>query len=345
MTVNEFFTNLASGATWAAGVAFQRSNPLPLDKYSVFQSEADLVTYVTTNAVAYPGQIVAVYDEETAAMKAYVISSVGEDGAYIAVGSEIIVDGKSIVEKEDGSLEVAGFGEAASLTLPQKQSDGSIAWVSIDAIVQGDGNTKYTFTEKVTESNVTFDVKSSDDEEAQTIHLDAYSKSEIDSKFEELPVYSVKEGEKILKLEGTEFSTVASLKYVEATEDSTAKIQLLGIDNTLVSEIDATPFIRDGMLSDVEYDAENNKLIFTWNTEAGEKTDEVILSDIIEPYTAGNGLQLVGNEFSVKLDSESEGFLTVGENGVKLAGVQSAIDAAKHISPSFALLIKFSSKL
>jgi hypothetical protein len=120
MTINEFFTNLASGASWAAGVSFQRSNPLPLDKYSVFQSEADLVTYVTTNAVAYPGQIVAVYDATSAEMRAFVISSVGENGTYIPVGTETVVDGKSIAMKEDGSLELAGFSAADGLTLPQK---------------------------------------------------------------------------------------------------------------------------------------------------------------------------------------------------------------------------------
>ena len=185
MTVNDFFTNLASGATWAAGVAFQRSNPLPLDKYSVFQSEADLVTYVTTNAVAYPGQIVAVYDATAAEMRAFVISSVGENGTYIPVGTETVVDGSSIVMKDDGSLAIAGFEAAASLTLPQKQADGSILWVPIDAIVEGDGNTQYTFTEQVEDSNVHFSVKSSDEAEAQVIHLDAYSNSEVEELIEE----------------------------------------------------------------------------------------------------------------------------------------------------------------
>lgn len=42
-----------------------------------------------------------------------------------------------------------------------------------------------------------------------------------------------------------------------------------------------------------------------------------------------NGLQVAQNgEVSVKVDSTSETFLTVGENGVKLSGVQAAIDAA-----------------
>lgn len=43
-----------------------------------------------------------------------------------------------------------------------------------------------------------------------------------------------------------------------------------------------------------------------------------------------NGLQVAENgEISVKVDAASESFLTVGADGVKLAGVQSAIDAAQ----------------
>ena len=42
-----------------------------------------------------------------------------------------------------------------------------------------------------------------------------------------------------------------------------------------------------------------------------------------------NGLQVAGNGVvSVKVDADSEGFLTVGEAGVKISGVQNAIDTA-----------------
>lgn len=60
MTVQEFFDGLANGATWSAGVAFKRSNPLPIDSNSVFASTTELTNYLETNPVAYPGQVVAV---------------------------------------------------------------------------------------------------------------------------------------------------------------------------------------------------------------------------------------------------------------------------------------------
>lgn len=362
MTINEFFTNLASGASWAAGVSFQRSNPLPLDKYSVFQSEADLVTYVTTNAVAYPGQIVAVYDATSAEMRAFVISSVGENGTYIPVGTETVVDGKSIAMKEDGSLELAGFSAADGLTLPQKQADGSIAWVTIDAIVKGDGNTKYSLSLDGNSLMLKSDDGSDDSEaidlskyldntdttyslsqegmvvtltpsegEAQSVTIDAYNKKEIDDKFAALPedkdtTYTAKSGDKVLKLEGTEFSTELGLKH------ENGKISLTGISGEVIAEFSDAEFVADGVLEDVSYNAETKELTFTWNTKDAEgnfKTDVVNIADLIDTYTAGNGLELSGSEFSVKLAAGSESFLSVDANGVKLSGVQAAIDAAE----------------
>ena len=173
--------------------------------------------------------------------------------------------------------------------------------------------------------------------EADSVTLDAYTKKEIDDKFAALPedkdtTYSVAEGEKVLKLEGTAFSTVLKLDY------SDTKIKLLGKDDVLVSEIDASAFVADGVLNDVDYDAENDKLIFTWNIIEGTnedgsfkyKTVEVDVKDLVDTYTAGNGLDLTGNAFSVKLAEGNESFLSVDANGVKLSGVQTAINTAKQ---------------
>ena len=172
--------------------------------------------------------------------------------------------------------------------------------------------------------------------EAQKVTIDAYSKSEIDNKFTALPedkdtTYSVKEGDKVLKLTGTEFATELDLVY------ENNRISLTGIDGEEIAGFDASVFVEDGVLQDVEYNAETRELTFAWNIVTGTdaegniiyKTDVVNIADLVDTYTAGNGLDLANNEFSVKLDSASEAFLTVGANGVKLSGVQSAIDAAK----------------
>lgn len=48
--------------------------------------------------------------------------------------------------------------------------------------------------------------------------------------------------------------------------------------------------------------------------------------------SAGNGIGIINNTVSVKLDSDSDSYLTVGENGLKLSGIESAV--SKQISES-----------
>lgn len=144
----------------------------------------------------------------------------------------------------------------------------------------------------------------------------------------EIPVEGVAADDKILTL-GADKLIAATVAMSYDSENK--KIVLTGKEGVELGSVDATPFIKDGMLHDVEYDADSNTLTFTWNTDAGEnKTDTVVLSDIIEPYTAGNGLDLTGNAFSVKLADGSESFLTVTEAGLKLSGIADAIATAKQ---------------
>lgn len=81
MTREEFFNKLNNGAKWDIGVAINRTNPVPIDANSVFESLDALTTYATTNAVAHPGQIVSVLGEDEIA--AYLIKTTGE-GALIS---------------------------------------------------------------------------------------------------------------------------------------------------------------------------------------------------------------------------------------------------------------------
>ena len=347
---NDFFTELAGANTWDVAVAIKRGNALPLDRYSVFQSLEELNGYINDpeGSIAYPGQVVAVVGET-----ATTIYYLDQELAVKPVGVIPAGDNKSIEVSAEGVISLLGAATAEDGTLPMVEN-GALVWKTLEDIGAGDGNDNTTYeitglskgegdAAEVYGIKIQAKFNGQNSGEPILIPFDVYTKSEVDEFVGDLDervkaledaedadtTYSVKEGEKILKLEGTEFSTVAALKYVAAADEEPAKIQLLGINNVVVSEIDATPFIRDGMLNDVEYDAETNTLTFTWNTEAGEKSDTVVLSDIIEPYTAGNGLELAGNEFAVKVDTESEAFLTVGENGLKLAGVQEAINAAK----------------
>ena len=138
-------------------------------------------------------------------------------------------------------------------------------------------------------------------------------------------VVGVATGDKVLGLSGKNLSSTLNLKY-----DSTAKkIQLLGINDAKIAEIDATDFIKDGMVDNVEFDPTSKDLTITFNTISGKQDIPVNLSSLVDTYTAGNGIAIDKNVVSVKRDTNSEKFLSVGTNGVKISGVQDEIDTAK----------------
>ena len=112
--------------------------------------------------------------------------------------------------------------------------------------------------------------------------------------------------------------------------DKEQGLKLIGKDSIEIATIPATDFIKDGMLDNATYDEETHKITLTFNTDAGKQPVELNLSDLVDTYEAGNGLGLTGNVFSVKKSTEedSEGFLKVGTDGIKVSGVQDAINTA-----------------
>ena len=139
-------------------------------------------------------------------------------------------------------------------------------------------------------------------------------------------VIGVATGDKVLGLSEKKLSSTLNLKY-----DSTAKkIRLLGIGDAKIAEIDATDFIKDGMVDNVQFDTTSKILTITFNTVSGKEAIPVDLSSLVDTYTAGNGIAIDKNIVSVKRDTNSEKFLSVGTNGVKLSGVQDEIDKAKN---------------
>ncbi len=128
---NTFFEQLndPKAALWSAGVAFNRSNPLPLDKWSVFESMEAATAYAESNAVAYPGQIVAVYDNNI--MAAYILVESGTSLALEAIGTVPVGDDVSI-KVVDGKLTLVGFDAAENGAQLVKDADGKLSWIKPD---------------------------------------------------------------------------------------------------------------------------------------------------------------------------------------------------------------------
>ena len=82
---------------------------------------------------------------------------------------------------------------------------------------------------------------------------------------------------------------------------------------------------KDQWLKHISYDGENKVLKFTVETTEGDVETEINISDLVDVYLAGNGLELAGNVFSVKLDTASQKYIEVSENGIKVVGIDEAI--------------------
>ncbi len=70
-------------------------------------------------------------------------------------------------------------------------------------------------------------------------------------------------------------------KFDDAVYDSSAKTINFLAEDIVVASIDASDFVKDGMIDDVKI--ENDKLVIVFNTDAGKETIEIPLSDIFNP--------------------------------------------------------------
>lgn len=114
-------------------------------------------------------------------------------------------------------------------------------------------------------------------------------------------VKNISENDKILSLKDGELSSELSLVY--NSEDNF--IRLLGKDHIKISGFDASVFLKDGMLENAEMADTNDGgekgtfIKLTFNTDAGSKVIYLDVASLVDVYTAGRGLVLNNNEFSI----------------------------------------------
>lgn len=186
----------------------------------------------------------------------------------------------------------------------------------------------------------------------QYVGENAVTVSSADARNNKTVRLKINSGDKVLSQDTNGLSTTLSIAY----DSSTRKLQLKGKGGNLINDIDATAFVKDGMLNDtavftasattqsITFSGSRNThkysgltsnhhyLAFEFKISSGESSSynyEILdATSIIDVYKNGNGLELTDHTFSVKLAQGSENFLKVDGNGVKLSGVKAAIDAA-----------------
>ena len=123
---------------------------------------------------------------------------------------------------------------------------------------------------------------------------------------------------------------------ISMTWDKTNGLKLIGKNSEVIATVPAADFIKDGMLENVTLEKNpdgqtaGTYLHFVFNTDAKKTDIYVNVTELIDIYTAGNGISVNGKVITAKLDDSGEDFLTVGANGIKLSGVQTAINTAKQ---------------
>lgn len=110
-------------------------------------------------------------------------------------------------------------------------------------------------------------------------------------------VTGVKANDSVLALDGTNLTSTIGLSY----DSENKKIKLTGIGNAEIASVDASDFIKDGMLDTAMFDPETKEITLTFNTASGKDPIKINVSSLVDTYTAkaDGGLILEGNAFSV----------------------------------------------
>ena len=133
---------------------------------------------------------------------------------------------------------------------------------------------------------------------------------------------------------------------------NTKKIQLLNQAGTVISDIDATDFIKDGMIDSVtlitekpatdnaDYGGAGPWLLIIWNSDAGKTRTVINVDTLVDTYTSGNTNQLTitNNQITPVTQDPSTASTAAQRAGLATAGlVKDYVDAkvtSKNVSAS-----------
>lgn len=134
-------------------------------------------------------------------------------------------------------------------------------------------------------------------------------------------------GQNFIKKNGTNVEGHLNLTY----NNETKKINLEGFDSSVIASIDATAFIKDGMINNVELvtDPESHDpgtyLVITFNTDAGKDAIYLDVTGLIDVYRGTNGVKVTGKDIHLIIDPTSEPYLSLSDYGIKIKGIDAKI--------------------
>lgn len=160
-------------------------------------------------------------------------------------------------------------------------------------------------------------------DEGATGSVKTIAKSYADNALAAVPVKGVKTGDNVISL-GTDGKLSSTIAFsIDATADSSGKryLKLTGIGGANLGKVDIADFVKDGMLegsalykataatgtvriNGKDYSltgltANHTYIVLVWNTDSSKEAMPIDVTTLIDVYTAGEGLTLTGNQFSV----------------------------------------------
>ena len=160
-------------------------------------------------------------------------------------------------------------------------------------------------------------------DEGATGSVKTIAKSYADNALAAVPVKGVKAGDNVISL-GTDGKLSSTVAFsIDATADASGKryLKLTGIGGANLGKVDIADFVKDGMLegsalykataatgtvriNGKDYSltgltANHTYIVLVWNTDSSKEAMPIDVTTLIDVYTAGEGLTLTGNQFSV----------------------------------------------
>lgn len=324
-----------------------------------------LLAQDATNLAAankYTYDSIAALDSSIAARTGYVLSSITEVDGKLTSYTETWLDASEITYNGDSHVDTALtdiYGQLAAISgggtgSIQQQITEAIQGLDVDKIGEA-GKAIVSVSE--TDGKVSaeagnikaqyVDVDNADDKfkvGADKTTLTAQAtleqlQSEINGVVEHAATYTIKEvtdglGETVAKRYKL-FETVNNAERAVGADIDIPKDSSLY--NVYLGATDDSVNADTGEITNGSANA-GQSLNFVYHLENGKYSlTKIDVSKFLTESEFKDGLQVDSNGVvSVKRDADSEGFLTVGANGVKLSGVQTAIDTAKKAATDHA---------
>jgi hypothetical protein len=237
-----------------------------------------------TSAISVNSGAIATEKSEREAADSVLSGAIDANTSAISVNSGAIATEKSEREAADSVLsgaidDLSDAIEGIDGELSDLASANTEAHEALDAKISANTEAIAAEAKKREDDDKALDAKISANTEAiaaeakEREDADTYLSGVTSGLVETLKSYKVKdvkEGEKVISVDTNGIlSSTIGLSY----DSDEQKIYLTGIDGTTFGEgIDASDFIKDGMLKNVELvkeEGKNTQLVFTFNTDAG----------------------------------------------------------------------------